>query len=196
MNKYELTVPRICKTVASLTAAGLGVVAIHYRPLVFPAICFISSYATVDSFFVERDMAFHHLLVISFISAMKLYDLTDEYKTYVTIQLLHSEYSTIFLSSRPLILHILSRQNVPFLVKYIPKISIAFHAAFIITFVKFRIYNFAANVVFNKNMYVWEQFSSSYAAIHIILTIWSFYALNLYWLQLILLKLIPTKFVK
>ena len=64
-----------------------------------------------------------------------------------------------------------------------------------IAFVKYRIYNFAVNVILRGKTYSLDIFPDTLSFMHLIGTTWIFYALNLYWLQMIILK-IGTKIEK
>jgi hypothetical protein len=104
------------------------------------------------------------------------------------------EYSTIFYGGGPLVLHYLSSRKVAD--KWIPKIKTALNLAFALTFFKFRIYDFAVEVVFRKYTYSPEHFLNRVAFVHLVATTWGLYALNLYWLQLIIWKMTTLGFTK
>jgi hypothetical protein len=173
---------KLIKSTASLTAATLGIVGLHYNPFINPALCCINLYAFVDLLFVNNDMALHHILVLL---------LSSTWPTTLKYSIIHHflrlEYSTLFLSSRPLVMHHLSsRQNT---VKLVPTIDIVFKIAFAGTFVKYRIYDFAMNVILNNDLYSYSHYQGDFHFIYSILVLWTFYALNLYWFQLIILSI-------
>jgi hypothetical protein len=191
--KYHLSNTELIKKTVSLSAALSGVVGVNYPRFLIPAIYYINSYVFLDLFFAKRDMIVHHLLVLSFFSAIKLHSFPVEYELDFTKQLMRFEYSTLFYSAGPLLLHYLSQQNRRDVSKWIPIIRNALHVGFGITFFKFRIYDYSRNIVFRSITYSSNKFPSIVAFVHLISTTWVFYALNLYWLQLIIWKLVPSR---
>ena len=199
--KYQLTSLEVYKKWASLLAAVLGVAGSKYPIFLMPATYYINSYVLVDLYFDRRDMFLHHLFVLSFFAAINLHDYPAEYKRDFMTSVIRFEYSTIFYGGGPLLLHYLSRlpesassprfikQSHENVKKWISYTKPALHLAFALTFFKYRIYDFAVDVVFRKHTYAPYNFSNKVACIHLIATTWGFYALNLYWLQLIIWKL-------
>jgi len=187
LTNYELV-----KRTVSMSAAISGVVGSNYPPLLFPAIYYINSYVFLDLFFAKTDMIIHHLLVLSFFAAMNIHEYSDEYKLNFTNQVIKFEYSTIVYSGGPLVLHFLSQKKGR-VAEWMPVIRNGFHIAFAILFLKYRIVDFSTNIVFNENTYYMTNFQTNVAFVHLIGTTWAFNALNLYWLQLILRKLLSTK---
>lgn len=194
-NKYILPNSELIKRIVSLSAAVSGVVGSNYPPLLFPAIYYINAYVFLDLFFAKRDMVLHHLLVLSFFTAINIHQYPDEYIVNFTNQVIKFEYSTIVYSGGPLVLHYLSQRNSHNIdiQKWMPIIRNAFHIGFAILFLKYRICDFSTKIVFNENIYSLKHFQNKIAFIHLVGTTWAFNALNIYWLQLILLKLVPTK---
>jgi len=191
--RYQLSNTELIKKIVSLSAATSGVVGANYAPFLFPATYYINTYVFLDLFFAKRDMILHHLLVLSFFAAINIHQYPDEYKLNFMNQVIKFEYSTIFYSGGPLLLHYLSKQTRHDVSKWMPTIRTALHVGFGITFFKFRIYNFSKNIIFRAITYSPDNFPTAVASIHLILTTWVFYALNLYWLQLIIWKLVPSK---
>ena len=102
------------------------------------------------------------------------------------------EYSSIFYSSGPLVFHYLSAYSEA-TKQLVPKIKTIFHILFAITFIKYRVWDYSHNVIFNPEIYTPYKFSHYAAFIQLITTSFSFYALNLYWTRLILVKLIGSR---
>lgn len=185
--KYQLNRIDIFKNWASLSAAIIGVAGLKFPVLLMPATYYINSYVFVDLFFAKRDMVVHHLLVLSFFAVITLYDFPAEYKREFMNSVIRFEYSTLFYGGGPLVLHYLSSRQVAY--KWVPKVKTVLNLAFALTFFKFRIYDFAVDVVFRKYTYSPEHFSNRVAFVHLVSTTWGFYALNLYWLQIIIWKM-------
>jgi hypothetical protein len=179
----------------SLSAALSGVVGSNYPRLLFPAVYYINAYVFLDLFFAKKDMMIHHLLVLSFFAAIHIHQYPDEYIVNFTNQLIKCEYSTILYSGGPLVLHYLSqkKQSNFDIQKWMPVIRNVFHVGFAILFLKYRIIDFSTKIIFNEKTYFLKNFQNKLAFIHLIGTTWAFNALNIYWLQLILLKLVPSK---
>lgn len=191
--KYILTNWEVFKNILSTSAALSGVFAMNYPRYLMPVTYYINSYVFMDLFFARRDMFAHHLLVLSFFSAMTLYEFPEDYKYYFIQQVMRFEYSTLFYGGGPLLLHYLSSQPPSKITHWIPTVRTLCHVGFAATFFKVRIYDFAGNVIFLANVYSPDNFPSFLAFAHLISTTWLFYALNLYWFQLILWKLVPSK---
>ena len=234
-NKYQLSKQELIKKTVSLSAALSGVAAANYPSLLVPVTYYINAYVFLDLFFAKRDMIAHHLLVLSFFAAIKMHTFPVEYEVDFTNQVIRFEYSTLFYSGGPILLHCLSTQSrsdaiqndlrissactreagteigdTPafllrtlrnptglrpsgFSSKWMPIIRTALHVGFGITFFKFRIYDYSGNIIFRAITYSPDNFPSAIAFVHLISTTWAFYALNLYWLQLIIWKLVPSK---
>jgi hypothetical protein len=145
---------------------------------------------TTHLFFSKKDMMIHHLLVLSFFAAIHIHQYPDEYIVNFTNQLIKFEYSTILYSGGPLVLHYLSqkKQSNFDIQKWMPVIRNAFHVGFAVLFLKYRIYDFSTKIIFNEKTYFLNNFQNKFAFIHLIGTTWAFTALNIYWLQLIILK--------
>jgi len=203
--KYQLSNQELLKKSASLVAAALGVAGSKFPIFLMPATYYINSYVLLDLYFARRDMVLHHLFVLSFFAAITLHDYPLEYKREFMLSVIRFEYSTILYGGGPLLLHYLSRlpdsASSPRFIKHskenverwISYVNSALHIAFAITFFKYRIYDFAVNVVFRKHTYAPEHFSNAVSFVHLIATTWGFYALNLYWLQLIIWKVFARK---
>jgi len=194
-NKYILPTHEFIKRTVSLSAALSGVVGSNYPLLLFPAVYYINAYVFLDLFFAKKDMIIHHLLVLSFFASIHIHQYPDEYKLNFMNQVIKFEYSTILYSGGPLVLHYLSqkKQSNIDIQKWMPVIRNAFHVGFAILFLKYRIIDFSTKIIFNENTYSLNNFQNGLAFMHLIGTTWAFNALNIYWLQLILLKLLPTK---
>ena len=194
-NKYILPNSELIKRIVSLSAAVSGVVGSNYPPLLFPSIYYINTYVFLDLFFARKDMMIHHLLVLSFFAAINIHQYPDDYILHFTNQVIKFEYSTIIYSGGPIVLHYLSQKkhskvNIQ---RWLPIVRNAFHVGFAILFLKYRILDFSMKIVFQENTYSLKHFQNGFAFMHLIGTTWAFNALNIYWLQLILWKLLPTK---
>lgn len=176
----------LVRTSASLATSVVGIIGLHYRQFVNPALFCINFYASVDLFFVERDMGLHHLLVILFSTTTP-----QLLQKQIMNDFLKLEYSNLFLSSRPLLIHYLSSKSKshPNIVRWIPTINTMFHIAFAGTFVKYRIYEFGMNVILNEDVYLHVYYQGIVHYLYCIMVLWIFYALNFYWFQLILLRI-------
>lgn len=194
--KYRLTNWDLFKRIASISAAISGVFCVNYPQYTMYGIYYINTYAFWDLLFARRDMMVHHLLVLSFFAAITFHEFPEDYKQYFMQQLIRFEYSTIFYSGGPILLHYLSSRPPSKITHWIPTIKTVCQIGFAVTFFKVRIYDFAGNVIFIENTYLPDHFSSVVAFIHLISTTWMFYALNLYWFQLILFKMfLPENFI-
>ena len=192
-SKYILTNWNLFKNIISTSAALSGVFAVNFPQYLMHSAYYINLYVFMDLFFARRDMFAHHILVLSFFAAIMVYEFPPDYKYYFMQQVIRVEYSTIFYSGGPLLLHYLSSQPPSKITPWIPTVRTFCHVGFAVTFFKVRIYDFTGNVIFLANVYSPDNFPSFLAFAHLISTTWLFYALNLYWFQLILWKLIPSK---
>ena len=184
--QYTLSKFNVIKNIVSFSAATSGVVAINCPAFLMSTIYYINAYVFLDLFFARRDMVLHHLLVLSFFSAIKLHEYPEDYKIYLMNNIIRVEYSNIFYSGGPLLLHYLSTHSK--CIEWLPKIKKLIHILFAITFFKYRIYDFSGKVIFRADTYSPKNFTDLYAGVHLITTLWIFYSLNLYWLQLIIMK--------
>lgn len=194
-NKYILPTNELVKKIISLSAATSGVIGANYPRLLFPATYYINAYVFLDLFFAKMDMFIHHLLVLSFFVAINVHQYPDDYKLNFMNQVIKFEYSTILYNGGPIVLHYLSKQKHPTIdiQKWVPRIRTIFHIGFAVLFIKYRIYDFSTKIVFNENIYALYHFQNGFAFMHLILTTWAFHSLNIYWMQLILWKIIPNK---
>jgi len=190
-NKYILPTHTIIKKFISVSAATSGVIGIQYPSLLLPASYYISSYLFLDLFFTSGDMLLHHLLSLSYFAALRLHEYPEEYKYFFISQVVKFEYSTIIYGGGPLVLHYLSSSKGE-IVKWVPFVRNTLQICFAILFLKYRIYDFSKNIMFCKDTYEQRHFQTNAAFFHLIGTTWIFYGLNIYWLQLILWKMIPS----
>lgn len=186
--QYTLSKFHIIKNLVSLSAATSGVVAVNCPTFLLSAVNYINAYVFLDLFFARRDMVLHHLLVLSFFAATKMHEYPEDFKVYLMNNIIRVEYSNIFYSGGPLLLHYLSTHKNTKLIDWLPIIKKVVHILFAITFFKYRIYDFSGKVIFRAETYSPKNFTDLYACFHLITTLWIFYSLNLYWLQLIIMK--------
>ena len=134
----------------------------------------------------RKDLIFHHITTISIINYIQYYDIDMITNFYSTKQLLLTEISSIFLSINSLIkeFNILHMFGIRQMLQQISMIS------FILTFIKYRIYDYYNNVIVND--YFYEsiksndsnfQYISKYSLTH------ALFGINLYWFVLILKKM-------
>ena len=191
-NKYILSSYEIVRCYVSLFVASSGVVASIYPVFLMPSIYCISTYVFLDLYFAKKDMRLHHLLTLSYFVAMCVHNYREAFIVHFMFQVIKFEYSTIVYSGGPLVLHYLSSKQESVVVKWVPFVRNLCQISFAILFVKYRIYEFSSNIVFCKETYEPRNYQTSIAYIHLIATTLLFYGLNIYWLQLIIWKLIPT----
>ncbi len=192
-SKYKLSSWDLFKKIISLSAAITGTISVNYPQYLMPGVYYINSYVFMDLFFARRNMVVHHLLVLLFFAATMTYDFPEDYKYYFMRQVVRAEYSTIFYSGGPILLHYLSSHPTTRVMRWIPTVKTLCNVGFAVTFFKVRIYDFAGNVIFLETVYSLDNYPSIIAFFHLIVTTWAFYALNLYWFHLILTKMVPSE---
>jgi hypothetical protein len=192
-DKYKLSGWLVLKHIASFAAALSGTIAANNDSFLIPAIYYINSYMAIDLVYIydKPDMILHHVCGLSFFSVILFYDIQPEYLHYFTVQLVRFEYSTLFYSGGPLVLHYLSSAKDDAKIKsYIPIVKNIFQVGFACAFIKFRIYDFAVRIMFQPNTYKFAHFPGWLSFVHLMITTWVFYSLNIYWLQLILMRVL------
>ena len=167
-----------------LVASLLTIINVYYIKQYFANVLFLVFYMSIDSLFTplkKIDMLIHHMLSLnSLIYVLFLVDLNNNY--YSTDLLLKTEWSSIFLGLNY------------FLKKYkMSKLLTISNIAFLMTFLKYRLYDFYNNVVINNhftNSSLFDNYEYNYLLlIPINITKYGFIYLNLYWLSIIIKSL-------
>jgi len=131
----------------------------------------------IDLYFIKnKDMIFHHILALCMINYTHINN--NEYTNALISIMLKTEISTIFLTTNNLLN---CRTNY---FKNINKIL------FVLTFMYYRIYNYAYYLILNKNTYtiffIYSKNKFEFCKVYI--SIYGLFMLNLYWFYLILKK--------
>jgi hypothetical protein len=95
--------------------------------------------------------------------------------------------------------HFIKLVNLKILNRIAPSIKLFFNLAFIVTFAKIRINDVAYYLTANPYSYSWhvEMFGNNILPyLHYNLSIWGFYALNMYWFAMIINKIYSTLMAK
>jgi len=150
----------------------------------------VMAFCTVDTILhlcnykiLKLDMILHHLfaIMISFYSYANSYPITynldDKY--FLMTNQLSCEISTIFLN----------------LMKVFPKksyLALLNRLLFLVTFVYYRIYNYFVNIIISKNshQFIIQIAKSNFHLFYMYTGVFGLFLLNIYWLNLILKKLI------
>ena len=136
--------------------------------------------------FNKKDFIFHHIITVGIISYIQYYDINMITNFYATKQLLLTEVSSIFLSINSLIKSY-NISNIFGIRQLLQQICMIF---FILTFIKYRIYDYYNNVI--NNVYFFDSVKtndSNFQYIYKYSVIYSLFSINLYWLVLIIKKL-------
>tara|TARA_B100000424_G_C22935096_1_gene497552 strand:- start:215 stop:685 length:471 start_codon:yes stop_codon:yes gene_type:complete len=154
----------------------------NYYITLYTLVCYLS----VDTLFIpfnKIDMLIHHYLTITSCIYALLY--VDLYiNTYAAKQLLITETSSIFLG-----------------LKYFTKksnklLSTFIDLLFLVSFLKFRVYDFGKNVIFNNYYYESLDYNSSeYKKRWVYRNTFGLYAIQLYW-TMIIIKILVKSFLK
>jgi hypothetical protein len=139
----------------------------------------------------KRDIIFHHIITIGIISYIQYYNINMITNFYSTKQLLLTEISSVFLSINSLI-KLYNIPNVFGIRKLLQQISMV---CFIVTFIKYRIYDYYNNVIVNDYFYQSIksndsnfQYMCKYSLTYLL------FSINLYWFVLIIKKLYKSIF--
>lgn len=167
-----------------LVASLLTIINVYYIKQYFANVLFLVFYMSIDSLFTplkKIDMLIHHIFSLnSMIYVLYFADLSNNF--YSTDLILKTEWSSIFLGLNY------------FLKKYkMSKLLTISNIVFLITFLKYRFYDFYNNVVMNKyftDSMLFENYEYNYLLlIPINITKYGFIYLNLYWLSIIIKSL-------
>lgn len=168
-----------------LVVSLLTIINVYYIKQYFANVLFLVFYMSVDSLFTplnKIDMLIHHMLSLnSLVYGLFLIDLNNNF--YSTDLLLKTEWSSIFLGLN----YFFKKYKMN---KILLKIS---SVAFLITFLKYRLYDFYNNVVMNNyftDSSLFDNYNYNYLLlIPINITKYGFIYLNLYWLSIIIKSL-------
>ena len=168
-----------------LVASLLTIINVYYIKQYFANVLFLVFYMSIDSLFTplkKMDMLIHHMLSLnSLLYVLCFTDLNNN--LYSSNLMLKTEWSSIFLGLN----YFLKKYKMN---KILLKIS---SVAFLITFLKYRLYDFYNNVVMNNyftDSLLFENYEyNNYLLVPINITKYGFIYLNLYWLSLIIKSL-------
>ena len=160
---------------------------VYYEMNYYITLYTLIGYLSIDTLFIpfkKIDMFIHHYLTITSCTYVLLY--TDLHTNiYSTKQLLLTETSSIFLG-----------------LKYFTKksnklLSISINLLFLLSFLKLRIYDFSKNIIFNDYYYESLEYNiSEYRKWWVYRNTFGLYAIQLYWVIIILKITIKTIFFK
>jgi len=159
----------------------------------------MTSYMTYGLFIDSWDYIIHHVFALSIIGFKLIFAIHDSRPDNTLVYFTRCEYSSIFYSGKIIVCDIIDRTNSKTIKKIEPIIKNAFDLAFLISFIKVRIYDLGKYVVFNPNSYSWHhEIIGNRTILYFVynFSIWGFYALNLYWLMIITRKAYKSLVVK
>ena len=147
----------------------------------------------VGGCFIDKDSLFvHHVLCISALVFWRTY-LPTTLDSYL-ICFVNCEYSSLFYNGWPIIDDLIERYRPDLsntaLTKYGKTV---FDVGFLVTFIKFRIWDISAKMVLNPLFYSWHNavFGNNTALyIYFNLNVFAFYLLNMYWFLIIIKKIV------
>lgn len=135
--------------------------------------------------FNKKDFIFHHIITLGIISYIQYYDINMITNVYAARQLLLTEVSSIFLSINSLIKSY-NISNIFGIRQLLQQICMIF---FIVTFIKYRIYDYYNNVINNAHFFdSIKTNDSDFQNIYKYSVTYILFALNLYWFVLIMKK--------
>lgn len=142
---------------------------------------FLFAYFVFDNFINKMDIKLHHILIIclllfNYCNNVSIYD-----SAIPIVGLYKTEISTIFLSTESIIKPFNQNKIVK---RYISPVC---KLLFLITFIKFRIYDLYNDVIINPLFYYhMEKYTTTiFNKMFLYIPMYSFYVLNLYWMLLI-----------
>lgn len=151
---------------------------------------------SIDSFFTNIDQLIHHLSVIMLATFVYNYNISIDHRNILYRTILPVEVSSIFLSLRPFFnMYRKKLKNRPYtedihqqalIIKKLENIN---NMVFVITFIKFRIYDYYVDIIngheFNEIIYYYAE-SDILSNAYFYSGIYTLYGLNLYWFSKIL----------
>tara|TARA_Y100000389_G_scaffold188542_2_gene211267 strand:+ start:1522 stop:2124 length:603 start_codon:yes stop_codon:yes gene_type:complete len=148
-------------------------------------------YTLIDTIFLsykKKDLFLHHILTFFNLYYLYYYNINLSIFNYSLLQILKVEISSIFLSLSSL-LKIYKIKN---------KFSITLNGIFIITFLKYRVFDYYNNILNSDLFYIYlNAYDNYFKYYYVKITITAFYLINIYWTILIFkgvfLKLLKIK---
>ena len=148
----------------------------------------VFSYFAFDFLICNYDIKLHHILIFSLISFNYYYNVSINDSAIPILSLYKTEISTIFYSLKVIM------KNNAILNKYFSQIN---NILFLVTFIKFRIYDMYYNVLINPLFY--SQMSNYtdtiFTKLYLYVPLYCFYCLNIYWF-VIMCKIITKQIIK
>ena len=190
-NKYKLNYKEIEKyTHISLLIVSLITAINSYFDYDYSFnVSLVKYYLFCEIFFIpfyRKDLILHHIISISVCKYIEYYNINLITNFYSTKQILLTEISSIFLSISSLI-KLSNMPNIFGIKQVIQQICMIF---FVITFTKYRLYDYYNNII--TNSYFYSSLITNDSNIQFILKYsltYSLFALNLYWFVLIIKKI-------
>jgi len=145
-------------------------------------------YFAFDFFICKCDIKLHHILILTLISFNYYYDVSISDSEISIIPLYKTEISTIFYSLKVIM------KNNAFFKKYFSQIN---DILFLITFIKFRIYDVYSDVLVNPIFYsqMTKYTDTIFTQLFLYVPLYCFYGLNVYWF-IIMCKILAKPIIK
>lgn len=148
-------------------------------------------YTLIDTIFLsykKKDLFLHHILTFFNLYYLYYYNINLSIFNYSLLQILKVEISSLFLSLSSL-LKIYKIKN---------KFSITLNGIFIITFLKYRVFDYYNNILNSNLFYIYlNGYDNYFKYYYVKINITAFYLINIYWTFLIFkglfLKLLKIK---
>ncbi len=148
-------------------------------------------YTLIDTIFLsykKKDLFLHHILTFFNLYYLYYYNINLSIFNYSLLQILKVEISSLFLSLSSL-LKIYKIKN---------KFSITLNGIFIITFLKYRVFDYYNNILNSDLFYIYlNAYDNYFKYYYVKININAFYLINIYWTILIFkglfLKLLKIK---
>ena len=148
-------------------------------------------YTLIDTIFLsykKKDLFLHHILTFFNLYYLYYYNINLSIFNYSLLQILKVEISSLFLSLSSL-LKIYKIKN---------KFSITLNGIFIITFLKYRVFDYYNNILNSDLFYIYlNGYDNYFKYYYVKINITAFYLINIYWTILIFkglfLKLLKIK---
>lgn len=148
-------------------------------------------YTLIDTIFLsykKKDLFLHHILTFFNLYYLYYYNINLSIFNYSLLQILKVEISSLFLSLSSL-LKIYKIKN---------KFSITLNGIFIITFLKYRVFDYYNNILNSNLFYIYlNGYDNYFKYYYVKINITAFYLINIYWTILIFkglfLKLLKIK---
>lgn len=192
-SRYKVLTFDKTRCIVSLVVSIIGSLSTFDTKYVDYGIAIVSIYVIFDSFFAKNDFLIHHIIVMGFMLTLLYTTVDPGLVCHLKLHILKTEYSTILYNGEPLITDALYYNN---LKQLIPTVNTVCKVGFATLFIRYRIYNYSVNVILFEDLYNYNSYNNTTAYIHYISIFWIFYGLNIYWLQMIILRVLPHKLNK